>query len=123
MEILVTPRLTLRPLLEVDADDIRELIAKEPHLAANLPRAMIALIGSDDVAREHGLRKDQLLVVIREKLVGWISFDEPSANAFADGSVGLQSEALAAAFAYCARNTTPTTPALPVGPQLSQFAA
>ena len=123
MDILVTPRLTLRPPLEVDADNVRELIAKEPHLADKLPRVMIALIGSDDLASDHKLPPDQLLVVIREKLIGWISFHEAEATAFAAGSTVLQSEALAAALTYFARNTTRFAPIASHQLQSAQFAA
>ena len=103
MDILITRHLTLRPLLEVDADDIRELITIEPALASKLPRAMIKLIGSDDQSKAAFEPSSQTLVVIREKLIGWVSLDAADATAFAAGGENLRNEALAAALHFFAR--------------------
>ena len=121
MDILITRNLTLRPLLEVDADDIRELIAKEPALVANLPRAMIALIGSDDLPDNGFEPAGQTLVVIREKLVGWVSLYEVEATGFTTSGKGLAAEALAAALQYFARHKVANS--LSPQHQASQFAA
>jgi hypothetical protein len=121
MDILITRHLTLRPLLEVDADDIRDLIAKEPILAAKLPRAMVALIGSDDLSDEGFEPSGQSLVVIREKLIGWVSLHEANATAFSSGREGLAAEALAAALQYFVRHEI--TSSTSVQQHSSQFAA
>ena len=123
MDILITPRLTLRPLLEVDADDIRELIASEPILAAKLPRAMIALIGSDDPGFENAAATQPILVVIREKFIGWICQHEPEAIAFARRSEALRNEAMAAASQYFALQSAVTRVEPARHQQSSQFAA
>jgi hypothetical protein len=121
MDILITRHLTLRPLLEVDADDIRELITNEPALMAKLPRAMIALIGSDD--RSGSIFSPQTLVVIREKLIGWISLDEVEATGFASGYDSFTAEAIAAALAYFAQVPTELRGSSSHQLQSSQFAA
>ena len=121
MDILITRQLTLRPLLEVDADDILELIAHEPDLAAKLPRAMIALIGNDDLSASGN--PNEILVVIREKLIGWVSLHEAESTAFAAGSDDLRAEALAAALQYRARLPRDTAKETQTQQQSSQFAA
>jgi hypothetical protein len=121
MDILITRHLTLRPLLEVDADDIRELITNEPALMAKLPRAMIALTGSDD--QTSSIFSTQTLVVIREKLIGWISLDEAEATGFASGKDSLAAEAIAAALAYFAHGQTELRENPTHQLQSSQFAA
>ena len=121
MDILITRHLTLRPLLEVDADDIREVIINEPALMAKLPRAMIALTGSDD--QTNTIFSPQTLVVIREKLIGWISLDEAEATGFASGNDSFAAEAMAAALCYFARMKTESRGKFSHQVQSSQFAA
>ncbi len=102
MDILITRHLTLRPLLRVDADDIRDLIAKEPELAAKLPPAMITLISSDDQPAGRFEPSGKILVVIREKLIGWISLNKGEAPVFASNRLGYAAEAMAAVLRHFA---------------------
>lgn len=98
MEILITRHLTLRPLLEVDADDLYELIAKEPALAVSLPTAFAALLGFHHQTSRFDAA--QTLIVIKEKVIGWVSFGETKATAFSSHGDVFRAEALTAAQSY-----------------------
>lgn len=98
MEILITRHLTLRPLLEVDADDLHELIEKEPRLMANLPMAFAALLGLH--GKTGRLNAAQTLIVIKEKVIGWVSFGEAQTTAFSLNGDAFRAEALTAAQSY-----------------------
>ncbi|MGL4406638.1 MAG: hypothetical protein ACRCT6_12815 [Notoacmeibacter sp.] len=121
MDILITRHLTIRPLLEVDADDIRELITKEPELIAKLPRVFIALIGSDDA--HHHFFATRTLVVIREKLIGWVSLDEADGTGFSARGQTFRAEAVSAAQHYFAALGDVSLPNAFHQQQSAQFAA
>jgi hypothetical protein len=118
-DIIITPHLTLRPLLEIDADDIRALLAEKPELASAMPDDVRMLAGADmlDQGKDSGQAKRQAtgtatgtatgiatsqavrtLAVLRERMIGWIAADSAQSGFSGRGDHAvLKEEALAAA--------------------------
>jgi hypothetical protein len=98
-DIIITPHLTLRPLHDVDGDDIRALLVETPELLSAMPDDVRRLADGHALAERHGVSPQaRTLAVMRERMIGWIAADGAQTGFSSRiAEAGLKDEALAAA--------------------------